>query len=198
MKTPKVTTTLVPLAKAIFLAGPFLAGSPANSGGAEAIEPGERSLVGGEYDLTGSWTYEATIESGIPPFIVEALGLIPEGEITYLTCETRGEMELVQTGEIFDGTATQVLSSMTDGGQGPFWPPSFPPEVTNGVVSGKDTSFAFGTCNFTAKVVGSGDKLMGEGPCPIPLPPRTFSKPSIGRPSARIPLVSALPTIYCN
>ena len=176
MITPKVTPTLVPLAMAILLAGPFLAGSPANPGGAEAIEPGERSLLGGEYDLTGSWTYEATIESGIPAFIVEPLGLIPEGEITYLTCQTRGEMVLVQTGEIFDGTATQVLSCMTDGGQGPFWPPSFPPEfeVTNGVISGKDTSFDFGTCNFTAKVVGSGDKLMGEGPCPIPLPPPYF------------------------
>ena len=75
METPKVTTTLVALAMRILLAGPFLAGSPANSGGAEAIEPRERSLVGGD---------------------------------------------------------------------------------------------------FTAKVVGSGDKLMGEGPCPIPLPPPYF------------------------
>jgi hypothetical protein len=176
MKTPKVTTRLVSLTMAIFLAGPFLAGSSANSGAAEEIEPGERSLARGKYDLTGSWTYEGTTESGIPPFIVEALGLIPEGEITYLTCETRGEMELVQTGETFEGAATQILSCMTDGGQGPFWPPSFPPEfeVTNGVISGKYTSFAFGTCNFTAKVVGSGDKLRGEGPCPIPLPPPYF------------------------
>jgi len=39
MKTPKVTTTLVALAMGILLAGPFLAGSPANSGGAEAIVP---------------------------------------------------------------------------------------------------------------------------------------------------------------
>ena len=171
MKTPKFTTMLVPLTMAILLAGSFRAGSP-NSMAAAGIEPGGSALSRGEYNLTGSWLYEGTEESGIPPFIVEALGLIPEGEITYLTCETRGKMELVQTGEIFDGTATQVLSCMTDGGQGPFWPPSFPPEfeVTNGVVSGKDTSFAFGTCNFTAKVVGSGDKLMGEGPCPIPLP----------------------------
>jgi len=175
MKTPKIPTNLVPLAMALLLAGLFLAG-PANSGAAEERDPGERSLVRGEYDLTGSWTYEATIESGIPPFIVEALGLIPEGEITYLTCETHGEMELVQSDETFEGTATQILSCMTDGGQGPFWPPSFPPEfeVTNGVIRGKDTSFAFGTCNFTAKVVGSGDKLMGEGPCPIPLPSPYF------------------------
>jgi hypothetical protein len=176
MKTPKVTKILVLLTMVIFLAGPILAGSSANSGGAEEIEPGESGLAPREYDLTGTWMYQGTTESGIPPFIVEALGLIPEGEITYLTCEARGEMELVQTGETFEGTATQILSCMTDGGQGPFWPPSFPPkfEVTNGVISGKYTSFAFGTCNFTAKVVGSGDKLMGEGPCPIPLPPPYF------------------------
>ena len=175
MKTPKVITTLLPLKMVILLAGSFLAGSP-HSGAAAGIEPGERALSHGGYNLTGSWLYEGTEESGIPPFIVEALGLIPEGEITYLTCETRGEMELVQTGETFDGTATQIVSCMTAGGQGPFWPPSFPPEfeVTNGVVSGKYASFAFGTCNFTAKVVGSGDKLEGEGPCPIPLPPPYF------------------------
>ena len=175
MKTPKIATTLMTLTMGILLAGLLLA-RPAHSSAAEEIEPGQRSLPSGEYDLTGNWTYEATIESGIPPFIVEALGLIPEGEITYLTCETHGEMELVQSGETFEGTATQILSCLTDGGQGPFWPPSFPPEfeVTNGVITGKDTSFAFGTCNFTAKVVGSGDKLKGEGPCPIPLPPPYF------------------------
>jgi len=174
MKTPKVAIVLVPMTMAILLAGPFLARS-ANSSAAEE-ELGERRVAPGNYDLTGSWSYETTIESGIPPFLVESLGLIPEGEITYLTCETHGEMELVQTGETFEGTATQILSCMTDGGQGPFWPPAFPPEfeVANGVISGKDTSFAFGTCNFTAKVVGSGDKLMGEGSCPIPLPPPYF------------------------
>jgi hypothetical protein len=174
MKTPKVTTKLLTIA--ILLAGPFLSGSPANSGAAEEIELGKSRLVPGKYDLTGSWTYEGTTESGIPSFLVEALGLIPEGEITYLTCETHGEMELVQTGETFDGTATQMLSCITEGGQGPFWPPAFPPEfeVTNGVISGKYTSFDFGTCNLTAKVVGSGDMLKGEGPCPIPLPPPYF------------------------
>jgi len=117
-----------------------------------------------EIDLTGSWTWEGRTESAIPPFIVEAIGLIPEGEITYLTCKDSGEMELVQTGDTFEGTATQVLSCMTDGGQGPFWPPAFPPEfeVTNGAISGKYTTFNFGTCSFTAKVVGSGAKLMGR------------------------------------
>ena len=169
MKTFEVTTKLVPLTIAILLAGPFLTGSLANPGA-------ERSLAPGRDDLTGSWTYEGTEQSGIPPFIVEALGLMPEGEITYLTCDTQGEMELVQTGETFEGTATQIVSCMTDGGQGPFWPPSFPPEfeVTNGVISGKYATFAFGTCNLTAKVVGSSDKLTGEGPCPIPLPPPYF------------------------
>ena len=175
MKTPKVTATLLPLKIVILLAGSLFLAGP-NSGAAAGIKPGERAVSRAEYNLTGSWLYEGTEESGIPPFIVETLGLIPEGEITYLTCEISGEMELVQTGETFAGTATQIVSCMTDGGQGPFWPPSFPPEleVTNGVVSGKYTSFEFGSCDFTAKVVGSGDKLQGEGPCPIPLPPPYF------------------------
>jgi hypothetical protein len=98
------------------------------------------------------------------------------GEITHLTCEGGGEIELVQTGETFAGTATQAGSCMTEGGQGPFWPPSFPPvlEVSNGVISGKYISWDFNNCGFTAKVVGSGDKLMGEGTCDIPLPAPYF------------------------
>jgi hypothetical protein len=79
------------------------------------------------HNLTGSWKWEGTTESGIPPFIVEMIGLIPEGEVTFLTCEDSGEMELVQTGNTVSGTATQVLTCFTDGGQGPFWPPAFPP-----------------------------------------------------------------------
>ena len=109
---------------------------------------------------------------------------MPEGEITYLTCKGGGEIKLVQTGGTFEGTATQGGSCVTEGGQGPFWPPSFPPllEVTNGVISGKkDISWTFNNCAYTAKVVGSGDKLVGQGACDIPLPPPwTFSERQIG------------------
>ena len=138
-------------------------GQSANSGAAEGI------------NVTGSWTWQETVESAIPPFIVEMIGqgIVPEGEITYLTCKGGGEMKLVQTGGTFEGTATQGGSCVTEGGQGPFWPPSFPPvlEVTNGVISGKDISWTFNNCAYTAKVVGSGNKLVGQGACDIPLPP---------------------------
>lgn len=139
---------------------------PANSGAAEEI------------NLTGSWTWQETVESAIPPFIVELMGqgIVPEGEVTYLTCKGGGEMRLVQTGGTFEGTATQSGSCVTEGGQGPFWPPSFPPllEVTNGVISGKDISWAFNNCAYTAMVVGSGNRLVGKGACDIPLPPPYF------------------------
>ena len=137
-------------------------GQPANSGVAERI------------NVTGSWTWQETVESAIPPFIVEMIGqgIVPEGEITYLTCKGGGEMTLVQTGGTFEGTATQGGSCVTEGGQGPFWPPSFPPllEATNGVISGKDISWTFNNCAYTAKVVGSGNRLVGQGACDIPLP----------------------------
>jgi hypothetical protein len=127
-------------------------------------------------NLTGNWTWAGTTESGIPPFLAEMIGLIPEGEVTYLTCEDSGEMELVQTGNIVSGSGTQSLTCFTDGGQGPFWPPAFPPffAITNGVVSGKSASFTLGTCSMTVKVVGNGKKLRGEGECPIPLPSPYF------------------------
>ena len=40
-------------------------------------------------------------------------------------------------------------------------PPSFPTqfEVTNGSISGKDLSFTFSDCTYTAKVVGGGENL---------------------------------------
>ena len=131
-----------------------------------------------EINLTGSWTWQETVESAIPPFIVEMIGqgIVPEGEVTYLTCKGGGEIKLVQTGGTFEGTATQGGSCVTEGGQGPFWPPSFPPllEVTNGVLSGKDISWTFNNCAYTAKVVGSGNRLVGKGACDIPLPSPYF------------------------
>jgi hypothetical protein len=129
-------------------------------------------------NLTGSWTWQETVESAIPPFIVEMIGqgIVPEGEITYLTCKGGGEITLTQTGDTFAGTATQGGTCMTAGGQGPFWPPSFPPllEVTNGVISGRDISWRFNNCAYTAKVVGGGDKVVGQSACDIPLPSPYF------------------------
>jgi hypothetical protein len=141
---------------------------PAASSGAENAKP--------SYDLTGSWTWEETVRSAIPPFIAELIPIIPEGEVTYLSCKGGGQLQLVQTGETLTGTATQGGVCFTDGGQGPFWPPSFPPQlvVTNGTVSGKDVSFSFNNCHYTAKIVGSGDKLMGDGECELPLPAPYF------------------------
>ena len=129
-------------------------------------------------DITGRWTWQETVESAIPPFIVEMIGqgIVPEGEITYLTCKGGGEINFVQTGATFEGTATQGGSCVTEGGQGPFWPPSFPPllQATNGIISGNDISWAFNNCAYTARIVGNGDKLVGQGLCDIPLPPPYF------------------------
>jgi hypothetical protein len=82
----------------------------------------------------------------------------------------------VQTGDTVTGTATQDGACFTDGGQGPFWPPSFPHQllVSSGAVSGKHLSFSFDNCRYTAKIVGSGDKLKGESECVLPLPAPYF------------------------
>jgi hypothetical protein len=179
MKSTKLITRLAALSMSILLAGTSPAVHTANVGPSEEPRHGESMASRPKHNLTGPWTWRETTESAIPPFIVEMIGqgIVPEGEITYLSCVAGGEMELVQTGKkTFAGRATQAGSCMTEGGQGPFWPPSFPPllEITNGVISGKYLSFTFGSCNFTAKVTGSGDKLKGQGTCPIPLPPPYF------------------------
>jgi hypothetical protein len=151
------------------------AGQPADSGRAETTKQ--------NYDLTGSWTWEETVRSAIPPFIAEMIPIIPEGEVTYLSCNGGGQLQLVQTGETVTGTATQAGVCFTDGGQGPFWPPAFPPQlvVTAGAISGKDLSFSFDNCHYTAKIVGSGDKLMGEGECELPLPAPYFLRTPVFR-----------------
>jgi hypothetical protein len=141
---------------------------PADSGVAENTKQ--------NYDLTGSWAWQATSRSAIPPFIAEMIPIIPEGEVTYLSCDGAGQLQLVQTGETVTGTATQTGVCFTDGGQGPFWPPSFPSQlvVTAGAISGKDFSFSFNNCRYTVKIVGHGDKLKGEGECELPLPAPYF------------------------
>ena len=173
---------------ALFLLGVALVGCEAGRLPTEPTSVAQTTLQAGgesansgaaaEINLTGSWTWQETVESAIPPFIVEMIGqgIVPEGEVTYLTCKGVGEITLVQTGGTFEGTATQGGSCVTEGGQGPFWPPSFPPllEVTNGVLSGKDISWTFNNCAYTAKVVGSGNRLVGKGACDIPLPPPYF------------------------
>ena len=151
------------------------AGQPADSTGAENTKQ--------TYDLTGNWTWEETVRSAIPPFIAELIPIVPEGEVTYLSCNGGGQLQLAQTGDAVTGTATQAGVCFTDGGQGPFWPPSFPPQlvVTAGVISGKDLSFSFNNCHYTAKIVGSGDTLKGEGECELPLPAPYFLRTPIFR-----------------
>ena len=51
-------------------------GQPADSGGAENTKQ--------NYDLTGSWTWEETVRSAIPPFIAEMIPIIPRAKS--LTC----------------------------------------------------------------------------------------------------------------
>ena len=153
---------------------------PANVAGATP-GPGGQSVSSGaaeEISVTGNWTWQETVQSAIPPFIVEMIGqgIVPEGEVTFLTCKGGGEVKLVQNGGVFEGTATQGGSCVTEGGQGPFWPPSFPPEltVTDGVVNGRNISWSFNNCVYTGKVVGNGTQLVGRGACDIPLPPPYF------------------------
>jgi hypothetical protein len=167
VRLPTEPTTTAPVTS-----GP---GQPADSSGVQNTKQ--------NYDLTGSWTWEETVRSAIPPFIAEMIPIVPEGEITYLSCTGGGQLQLVQTGETVTGTATQAGACFTDGGQGPFWPPSFPPQlvVTAGTVSGKDLSFRFNNCHYTAKIVGSGDKLMGEGECDLPLPAPYFLRTPVFR-----------------
>jgi len=72
---------------------------------------------------------------------------------------------------------------MADGGQGQssaVFSTEF--EVTNGSISGKDLSFTFSDCAYTAKVVGGGEKWRKEGACNIPLPSLPFLNALIFKP----------------
>jgi hypothetical protein len=93
-----------------------------------------------------------------PPFIAELVGIEPEGSVTHAICHDSGTLSLVQTGSTFQGTATQVSSCTTKGGQQIVSP--FPPtlEIFNGRIRGKSIHFELGAgCSFhgTVSINGS-------------------------------------------
>jgi hypothetical protein len=121
-------------------------------------------------DISGSWTWSDIVTTTFPAEIAEILGIQAEGAVTHATCEAGGTMSIAQTGDTFQGTATQASRCTTRGGQQIVSP--FPPtiEIVDGRIAGRSLHFLFGgqECPFQAVVSvsdGVAVALEGTGKC---------------------------------
>jgi hypothetical protein len=126
-------------------------------------------------DLGGTWTWTETVTTIFPPLIAEILGITPEGPVTHATCYDNGTLTLAQSGNTFDGTATQTSTCTTNGGQQ--YTPPFPPtlDVLDGRIDGSSIDFSFSDgCPYHGTVSLEGGiavQIGGTGKCEIMLHP---------------------------
>jgi hypothetical protein len=138
---------------------------------------GGANLQSEAVDLSGSWTWTADrITTIFPPLIAEILGIQPEGgAVTHATCEASGTMNLAQTRDTFQGTATQASLCTTLGGQQIVSPFPSTIEIVDGRITGRSIHFLFDPeCPFQAAVSvsdGIAVALDGTGKCAPELHP---------------------------
>lgn len=138
-------------------------------------------------DVSGSWNWSASGHLTVPATDVERLlGILPEGPITHLRCETTGTMELSQAGATFSGMATRNAGRCETGGgvvlERPtaLFPNTLP--VAEGLITGRGVHFLLGAvaglgCPHNGAiqdvVEGAATELRATGRCIIPGHPQS-------------------------
>ena len=126
-------------------------------------------------DVSGSWSWREVVVLQVPEAgALEFFGVQPEGPVTVGRCVNTGVLELVQDGATFRGTATQIATCVSQGGQ-VFSPPAFTPtlDVRDGEIRGHAVRFVFGAgdvpCLHHATIAeiedGTAVRLRGGGRC---------------------------------
>ncbi len=136
-------------------------------------------------DVSGSWTWSSVEQLKFPPFVAEALNLVPEGKNTHARCESSGTMELTQAGSAFEGTAEKVFNACRTRVLGqPFQQPQSDFFVEDGRITGSSLHFSFASatvrpCPHIAVIEsGAGGvalELSGTGHCYLPNHPKSES-----------------------
>jgi hypothetical protein len=144
-------------------------------------------VTGSSPDVSGSWNWSGAGHLTVPSADVERLlGILPEGPITHLRCESTGTMELSQTGPGFSGLATRNTSRCETGGGRVLELPSatFPNTlpVVDGLITGRAVHFLLGAvagvgCPHNGAiqdvVEGAATELRATGRCIIPGHPQS-------------------------
>ena len=135
---------------------------------------------GRDVDLSGPWLWEEDILVVLPGEVVmDVFGVAEsEGPVMILRCQTWGDMTLTQSGNSFDGLATQSSSCTTRGGQPAMHPP-FPPGFgVSGSIYGRFVSFSADVgdgidCSYHGIVrvrFGQTEAVNATGGCDVPAP----------------------------
>ena len=144
-------------------------------------------LASSDFDVSGSWNWSGTGHLTVPSSDVERLlGILPEGPITHLRCESTGTMELSQTGPTFSGLATRSTTRCETGGGRVLELPTatFPNTlpVVDGLITGRAVHFLLGAvaglgCPHNGAiqdvVEGVATELRATGRCIIPGHPQS-------------------------
>lgn len=146
----------------------------------------------GPPNLGGEWIWSNLETLKMPPFLVEALQLEPEGPYTHARCESTGTMTIVQSGDTFSGTARRTSNNCTTRGGQPFQQPQAVFTVTDGRIQGRNVQFSLNSptvspCPHQVVITGSRDgmatTLSGTGHCILPGHPQSNSPIPLGPPA---------------
>lgn len=155
----------------------------------DSLAPASQSAAliapGVHFSVAGEWNWSSVEEVAFPPPLAVGLKVVPEGDLTYGTCESAGTMTLVQNGSEVHGTARRDFNACrTRLLNQPFSQPSADLIVADGRLSGRSLRFSFESnmvkpCphSVVVKAVDGGDavSLSGQGFCYLPGHPQSES-----------------------
>ena len=152
---------------------------PALSSPPPAVTEDDATAASAPANIGGTWQWQQSTRFSVPPLEAGFLGIVPEGSMTHVTCQSGGTLTIIQsTASMFAGSATQSSSCRTHGGFvfNPV-PVPFPAalDVANGEVMGRHFTFDFiaygAACPQTGAIRienGQAVELHGTGDCPLP------------------------------
>jgi hypothetical protein len=131
-------------------------------------------------ELNGVWNITRVVQITAPEWVaVLIFGVVPEGPITHILCETTGTMELRQDGDTFDGTAQGTTSACeTRGGQSFSSGEGAEIEILNGAINGRSVTFDWledrtVLCPYKLAIAADADRMSGTGRCIVPGHPKS-------------------------
>jgi hypothetical protein len=143
---------------------PVSGATPTTETAAATAGPASAASAVSTPDVNGTWNWSEEVTLALPEWLGPVFGFAPEGPITHMRCQDSGVMTITQTGASFSGTATQVSTCQTRGGQ-VFAPAVFPPalEIADGHIEGRSVHMLFGPppTEVPAPYVGSITQIVG-------------------------------------
>ena len=130
-------------------------------------------------DVSGSWSWNELVVLTAPGAAVAAFfGVVIEGPVMHVRCETWGELAIQQTGASFSGLTDQQWACVTAGGQAALTAPFPPAFAISGSISGHAVEFIADvgqgvSCSYRGSLSVAGGvatSINTTGGCDVPAP----------------------------